>query len=46
MGEGRDVWAVGGGLYLPIRLFEVSMSLRSASQTSLEGLRDVSLTKG
>ena len=44
-----DGWEARGGLYLQIGLFGVSMSPKSAShgmQTSLGGLRDVSLTQG
>ena len=40
---GVNGWGVGDKLYLSMGLFGVSMSLRSA--TSLEGLRDISLTQ-
>ena len=41
-GMGDGGWGGWGRFYLPIGLFGVSMSPRSASQTSLEGLRDIS----
>ena len=48
VGEGGR-WKTGGGLYLPIALFGVAMSPRSASHRPRQdwrALRDVSPTQG
>ena len=48
-GGGGSGWEAGGGLYLPIELFGVSVSQRSAShrpRQAWRALRDVSLTQG
>ena len=46
---GRDKWEAGGGLYLPIGLFGVVMSPKSAGHRPRQdwrALRDVSPTQG
>ena len=46
---GGGGWEAGGGLYLPIGLFEVAMSPRSASHRPRQdwrALRDISPTQG
>ena len=46
---GGGGWEAGGGLYLPIGLFGVAMSLRSAGHRPRQDwrdLRDVSPTQG
>ena len=48
-GGGGGEWEAGGGLYLPIELFGVAMSPRSASHRPRQGqraLRNVSTTQG
>ena len=48
-GEWRGRWEAGGGLYLPIGLFGVAMSPRSASHRPRQdwtALREVSPTQG
>ena len=47
--KGLGGWEAGGGLYLPIGLFGVAMSPRSAShrlRQDWRALRDVSPTQG